>query len=56
MFPAPGSTIPSGNKSLIFVSDLSPSEGASSVGVAIFAEDQEAGPAVQSLLSAVPTG
>jgi hypothetical protein len=34
-------------------SDVSPSEDASSVGVAIFAEDQEAGPAVQSLLSAV---
>lgn len=37
------------------VSD-SPSAEASSVGVTIFAEDQEAGPAVQSLLSAVPTG
>jgi hypothetical protein len=31
-------------------------EGSSSVGVTIFSEDQEAGPAVRTLLSAVPTG
>jgi hypothetical protein len=39
-----------------FVSEFSPSEECPNVGVTIFAEEKEAGPAVQSLLSAVPAG